>query len=59
MKLLITGGGGFLGDRLARALVARGTLAGKTFTQVVLTNIAPPRPDLLGDARVQARTGPC
>ena len=30
MKLLITGGGGFLGDRLARALLARGTLAGHT-----------------------------
>ena len=58
MKLLITGGGGFLGDRLARALLARGTLAGHTITQVVLTDIAPPRPDLLTDARVQARTGP-
>ena len=58
MKLLITGGGGFLGDRLARALLARGTLAGQTIKQVVLTDIAPPRPDLLADARVQARTGP-
>ena len=58
MKLLITGGGGFLGDRLARALLARGTLAGQTIQQVVLTDIAPPRPDLLADARVQARTGP-
>jgi D-erythronate 2-dehydrogenase len=58
MKLLITGGGGFLGDRLARALLARGTLAGQTIKQVVLTDIAPPRADLLADARVQARTGP-
>jgi len=58
MKLLITGGGGFLGDRLARALLARGTLAGQTIKQIVLTDIAPPRPDLLTDARVQARTGP-
>ncbi len=58
MKLLITGGGGFLGDRLARALLARGTLAGQTITQVVLTDIAPPRADLLTDVRVQARTGP-
>ena len=58
MKLLITGGAGFLGDRLARALLARGTLAGQTITQVVLTDIAPPRPDLLADPRVQARTGP-
>jgi D-erythronate 2-dehydrogenase len=58
MKLLITGGGGFLGDRLARTLLARGTLAGRSITQVVLTDIAPPRPDLLADSRVQARTGP-
>ena len=29
MKLLITGGGGFVGARLARTLLARGTLAGQ------------------------------
>ena len=57
MKLLITGGGGFLGARLARALLARGTLAGRTITRVVLTDIAPPPADLLADARVEARTG--
>ena len=57
MKLLITGGGGFIGDRLARALLARGTLAGQAITRVVLTDIAPPRPDLLNDPRVEARTG--
>jgi len=57
MKLLITGGGGFLGDRLARALLARGTLAGREITRLVLTDIAPPRADLLADARVEGRTG--
>ncbi|MBC7484125.1 MAG: NAD-dependent epimerase/dehydratase family protein [Rhizobacter sp.] len=57
MKLLITGGGGFVGDRLARALLARGTLAGQAITRIVLADIAPPRPDLLEDARVEARTG--
>ena len=57
MKLLITGGGGFLGARLARALLARGTLAGRAITRVVLTDIAPPPADLLADARVEARTG--
>jgi nucleoside-diphosphate-sugar epimerase len=57
MKLLITGGGGFLGDRLARALLARGTLAGQAVTRIVLADIAPPRPDLLNDPRVEARTG--
>ena len=57
MKLLITGGGGFVGARLARALLARGTLAGQPVTQLVLTDLAPPPADLLADPRVQARTG--
>jgi nucleoside-diphosphate-sugar epimerase len=58
MKLLITGGGGFLGARLARTLLARGHLAGQDISQLVLTDIAPPPADLLADARVSARTGP-
>ena len=58
MKLLITGGGGFLGARLARTLLARGHLAGRDITQLVLTDLAPPPADLLADARVSARTGP-
>jgi nucleoside-diphosphate-sugar epimerase len=57
MKLLITGGGGFVGDRLARALLARGSLAGQPITELVLTDIAPARPDLLNDARVEDRPG--
>jgi D-erythronate 2-dehydrogenase len=58
MKLLITGGGGFVGARLARTLLARGTLAGERIDRLVLTDIAPPPADLLADARVEARTGP-
>ncbi|CAN7702169.1 MULTISPECIES: D-erythronate dehydrogenase [unclassified Variovorax] len=58
MKLLITGGGGFVGARLARTLLARGTLAGERIDRMVLTDIAPPPADLLADARVEARTGP-
>ncbi len=57
MKLLITGGGGFLGDRLARALLARGTLAGHAVDKLVLADIASPRADLLADPRVEGRTG--
>ncbi|MGK6306201.1 D-erythronate dehydrogenase [Variovorax sp. DT-64] len=57
MKLMITGGGGFVGSRLARALLARGTLAGERIDRLVLTDIAPPPTDLLADARVEARTG--
>ncbi|MBC7379704.1 MAG: NAD-dependent epimerase/dehydratase family protein [Burkholderiaceae bacterium] len=58
MKLMITGGGGFLGARLARTLLARGTLAGQRMDSLVLTDIAPPPGDLVADARVTARTGP-
>ena len=58
MKLMITGGGGFVGARLARTLLARGQLAGRRIEQMVLTDIAPPPADLAADARVQARTGP-
>ena len=57
MKLLITGGGGFIGARLDRTLLQRGTLAGQPITRLVLTDIAPPPADLLADARVEARTG--
>jgi nucleoside-diphosphate-sugar epimerase len=58
MKLLITGGAGFIGARLARTLLARGTLAGRTLERVVLADQAAPPPDLLADARVSALTGP-
>jgi nucleoside-diphosphate-sugar epimerase len=58
MKLMITGGGGFVGARLARTLLARGTLAGQRIERMVLADIAPPPADLLADARVEARTGP-
>ncbi|VTU34206.1 UDP-glucose 4-epimerase [Variovorax sp. SRS16] len=58
MKLMITGGGGFLGARLARTLLRRGTLDGQRIERMVLTDIAPPPADLVADARVEARTGP-
>jgi nucleoside-diphosphate-sugar epimerase len=58
MKLLITGGAGFVGARLARTLLARGTLAGQPIDTVVLADQFTPPADLLADNRVQARTGP-
>ncbi len=39
MKVLITGGGGFLGYRLAKALLARGTLADAEGKQQVISQI--------------------
>jgi nucleoside-diphosphate-sugar epimerase len=57
MRLLITGGAGFIGARLARALLERGTLAARRIEQIVLTDQVPPRAELLADARVLARTG--
>jgi nucleoside-diphosphate-sugar epimerase len=57
MKVLITGGAGFLGSRLARTLLSRGHLSGQPLTQLVLADLAPPGADLAADGRVQARTG--
>ena len=58
MKLLITGGGGFLGARLARTLLQRETLSGARIDRMILTDIAPPPADLAADPRVECRVGP-
>jgi nucleoside-diphosphate-sugar epimerase len=60
MKILITGGAGFVGTRLARTLLARGRLGGQAIAQIVLSDqYALPRAaaDLLDDPRVVQRTG--
>jgi D-erythronate 2-dehydrogenase len=62
MNIVITGGAGFLGVRLARTLLARGTLSQAGATPAVIKRItlvdrvAPPG-DLLADARIAQATG--
>ena len=57
MRLLITGGGGFIGARLARTLLGRGMLAGAPIERLVLADQVAPPADLAADARVEARVG--
>ena len=45
-KVLITGGGGFLGARLARTILQRGHLAGRPIRELVLADPVPPPPDV-------------
>lgn len=58
LNILITGGSGFLGARLARTLLAQGTLQlhgapAQAIATVTLADRAPPPPDLAADARVR------
>ncbi len=58
MKVLITGGAGFVGARLAQALLARGTLDGRGIERIVLADQAPAPAALCADPRIEARVGP-
>jgi len=55
MKILITGGGGFLGFKLAKTLLARGKLGGKAISGVTLLDGA--FPPAARELKVKAVTG--
>ena len=62
MNIVITGGAGFIGARLARELLARGTLslagaAPQAIARITLLDRVAPPADLAADARVKAVTG--
>ncbi|MDI1274596.1 D-erythronate dehydrogenase [Polaromonas sp.] len=62
MNIVITGGAGFLGLRLARELLERGTLSlagspAQTITRVTLVDRAAPPAELMADHRVRAIEG--
>ena len=58
MNILITGGAGFVGARLARTLLQTGRLSGQAIARIVLADQVAAPADLLADARVEARVGP-
>ena len=58
MKLLITGGAGFVGSRLARSLLSTGTLNGQKIEKIVIADQYAPPEFLLKDTRVECRTAP-
>jgi len=62
MNIVITGGAGFLGLRLARTILAQGQIAlagqaAQPLTSVLLVDRVAPPADLLADGRVKALTG--
>lgn len=58
MNILITGGTGFLGTRLARSLLARGHFLEQPITRVMLADLFPTHgDDMVQDPRVNSVTG--
>lgn len=58
MKLLITGGAGFVGARLARAILLKEQLDGQAIDELHIADMFAPPADLAADKRVRVHTGP-
>lgn len=49
MKIVILGGAGFIGQKLAKALAAKGQLRGDVITQITLCDMVPPQAEINAD----------
>ncbi len=58
MRILVTGGAGFLGARLAREILQRGQLGGQSLKELVITDLFPAPADLQADPRIKSHAGP-